>query len=143
MTSGCLHPGGPSGAPTPIIFNQEGITLAPGEPGHQALCPGTKIQRLHLIQASLSRGETRGETESQGGAVTDPGFRSKHQVRAFGKAHLISTALPTALQGNSQASLLFLMISGKSELGCSREGEKPGEGRERDPSPQEAGNLMK
>lgn len=77
--------------------------------------------------------------------MTDPGFRSEHQVRASGKAHLISTALSTALQGNAQSCLLFLMISGKTELGCSREGEKPGEGRERDPrgGGRGGGNLMK
>lgn len=75
--------------------------------------------------------------------MTDAGSPSQHQAGAFGKAHLISTALFTALQGNSWSSLLFLMISGQRELGCCREGEKPREGWERDPSPQEAGKLMK
>lgn len=40
LPSGLLDPEEPSGAPTPVIFNQEGITLAPGEPTESEWTPG-------------------------------------------------------------------------------------------------------
>lgn len=40
LPSGLLDPEEPSGAPTPVIFNQEGITRAPGEPTESEWTPG-------------------------------------------------------------------------------------------------------
>lgn len=73
--------------------------------------------------------------------MTNSGFQSSRHILAntCGNAHLVQASPDSFTRKLQSRSAAFPDISGKRELGRSREGGKPGQGQERDPSPRSLG----